>query len=188
MLAEETALIERARQADPDAWGTLYERHAQAIYSYLYYRLRDRELAEDLTADVFTRALTAIERYSDRGLPFGAWLHRIAHNLMIDATRRRARQPEPLDEDWPLAADEAESPQAWLEMQLTHDALGAALTELTEAQQQVIILRFVQEKSLAEVAQVLGKTQGAIESLQHRALAALLRVLQRSQALDGQGD
>lgn len=174
-MQDERELIRRAQEYDSRALAEIYERYYQAIYNYIFYRVSDDSLAEDLTAEVFLKALEAIESFAFRGVPFSAWLYRIAGNLVIDHFRRQPKQPSLPLEETQIFSDE--NPIDVLERGLTQQELRRALDGLTEDQKQVIILKFVDGLSNTEVARVLGKTEGAIKSLQHRALAALARRL-----------
>lgn len=176
-MQDERELIGRAKEYDPVAFAQIYERYYQSIYNYVYYRVGDSSLAEDLTAEVFLKALEGIETFTFRGVPFSAWLYRIANNLVADHFRHQPQQPDlSLEEE--LIAAEGEPSEA-LERGLTQQQLAQALRGLTEEQRQVIILKFVEGLSNTEVAQVLGKTEGAVKGLQHRALARLGRILSR---------
>ncbi len=178
-------LISRAQDFDPEAFGEIYERYYTGVYKYIYYRVGEQHLAEDLTMEVFLKIMEAIDGFTFRGVPFSAWLYRIASNLVIDHFRRQSTAPMSLEER--LVA-ESDHPRQQIESEFTHQALRRALAELTEDQQQVIILKFVDGLSNQEVAQVLGKTEGAVKSLQHRALASLGRVLAgEREGFDGLG-
>jgi RNA polymerase sigma-70 factor (ECF subfamily) len=173
---EERELIKRAKECDSSAFARLYEHYYQDIYSYIYYRIPDVPLAEDMTSEVFIKVLESIDSFTFRGFPFSSWLFRIARNLMVDYYRSH---PEPVDlplETRGLPIEE--DPRDVFERELTQQQLAQALSNLTEDQQQVIILRFVDRLSSPDVAQVLGKSEGAIKSLQHRALSSLNRVLE----------
>lgn len=168
---DETELIQRAKAYDPDALSTLYERYYQGIYRYVYYRVGSAALAEDLTADVFVKMLNGIPSYSMQGVPFSAWLYRIARNRLIDHMRR---QPEKADLSLEEArVDSIASGETALEQALQRDELLKAVQVLTAEQQQVIILKFIEDMDNATIAAVLGKTEGAVKSLQHRALDTL---------------
>ncbi len=173
---EERELIRRAKECDSTAFARLYEHYYQDIYNYIYYRVPNASLAEDLASDVFIKVLESIDSFTFRGLPFSAWLFRIAKNLMVDYFRSH---PGPVDlplEEGVLPAEGG--PSDIFERELTQQRLVRALNNLTEDQQQVIILKFVDGLSNNDVAQVLGKSEGAIKSLQHRALSSLNRVLE----------
>lgn len=175
-VQDERQLIRRAKEYDPGAFAEIYERYYQRIYNYIYYRVSDGITAEDLCSEVFIKAMEAIESYTFQGVPFSAWLYRIAGNLVIDHYRRRPSQPEMSWEDGrPLTMDD--NPSDRLEQKFDHQELRRAIQGLTADQQQVIILKFVDGLSNSEVAQILGKSEGAVKSLQHRALASLGRLM-----------
>lgn len=177
--AEELRLLRQAQRGDGEAFATLYRAHVQAIYRYIAYRVNDSHMAEDLTADVFTKALQSLGRYEDQGKPFVAWLYRIARARVIDHYRRTDRRPAESDvEDEPLPIDpDMDAPMI---RRQAAQALRAAIAELTDDQQQVIILRFVEGHRIETVAQLLGKQPNAIKALQHRALRALANRLERT--------
>jgi RNA polymerase sigma-70 factor (ECF subfamily) len=183
-LQDERDLIQRAQEYDSSAFAEIYERHYQGIYNYIYYRVSDDTLAEDLAAEVFLKAMEAIESFTFRGIPFSAWLYRIANNLVIDHFRRQPRRPHVPLEETQFATNE--NPGEALERGITRQSLQRALSALTEEQQQVVVLKFVDGLSNSEAARVLGKTEGAIKSLQHRALASLGRLLGEA-SKDGAG-
>jgi RNA polymerase sigma-70 factor (ECF subfamily) len=172
---EEHEMIRRAQDFDPGAFGEIYERYHSGVYKYIYYRVGDQPVAEDLTMEVFAKAMEAMDTYNYRGVPFSAWLYRIGSNLVVDHFRRQPVRPELALEDRLVAHGDESSEK--LESAFSHMELREALAELTDDQQQVIILKFVDGLSNYEVAQILGKTEGAVKSLQHRALASLGRVL-----------
>ncbi len=177
--SDEIALIERAKRFDRAALSELYGRYAQAIYRYIYYRVGDVEATEDLVSEVFLKVLEGIESFTYRGVPFSAWLYRIARARVADYFRQRDKRDHlPLDER--LIGVEG-SPHADLEGQLKRKELRSAIAQLTEDQQQVVILKFIEGLSNAEVAQVIDKTEGAVKSLQYRALASLQRIMERDQ-------
>jgi RNA polymerase sigma-70 factor (ECF subfamily) len=175
---DEQGLLERASKADPEALAVLYDRYVGRIYNYIYHRVGQADLAEDLTAQVFARMLESIRDGRACRTSFSGWIYRIAHNLVIDHYRRRGRAAfVELDEATPIAADEAD-PLRKVEARLESEHLRAALTKLTEEQAEVIALRFLDEFSIAEVAAMMNKTEGAIKALQYRAVSALRRVMQ----------
>ena len=174
----ERQLVERAKQ-EPEAFGALYERYVDRIYTYVYYRVGDSREAEDLTARVFYRALAHISTYDQRGAPFVAWLYRIAHNLIANWRRDRGRHPElPLDALIGAHTREA-TPQAQAESAENKRALLEAIRRLPPERQQLLILKFVDDLSNVEIGQVLGRSEGAIKSLYHRTLLALRDELER---------
>jgi RNA polymerase sigma-70 factor (ECF subfamily) len=172
----EQSLLERAKNLDAQALADLYDRYAPKIYAYLYRRLGDAALAEDLTGEVFLRVLQAIRAGRAWQTSFRAWLYRIAHNLVVDHYRRRPPAPPvPVDED--LASDGRDNPAAIVQDAIEHERIRAALDRLTPEQQEVLALRFGQGLKTRQVAQAIGKTPGAVEGLQRRALASLRRIL-----------
>ena len=176
-MTDERTLLERAKAYDKAALGELYDRHAPRIYAYVYRRVSDAHLAEELTGDVFVRVLKAIqsERFWENS--FQAWLYRIAHNLVVDHYRRQSQVNDlALDEGLVAAGDD---PVSEVTKKLSHQQLGVAIDHLTANQQQVLALRFGEGMTAREVAGVVGKTVGAVEALQHRALAALRRILEK---------
>jgi len=177
MIDDEAELIRRAQTGDREAFAAIYDRHRQAILTYTYFRVSDQAAAEDLAAEVFVRMVAGIRRYRHRGKPILAWLYTIARHLLADYYRRNRRGARlPLDER--LVAGSG-NPVAAVEGQLAADCLQRALRRLSEAQRQVIVAKFVEDRSNREVADLLDKTEGAVKSLQHRALAALRRAIEK---------
>lgn len=155
----------------------LYEAHAPAVFRYIYFRVRDRQVAEDITGDVFVRMVEALPRFEFRGLPFAAWLFRVAHDRVVDHHRRAVpRRTEALPDT--LLDGEANTEAAALQTH-ANAALMDLLSELTDEQQAVLQLRFIEGYSLEQTAEALDKTQGAVKALQHRALRQLARWLDR---------
>jgi RNA polymerase sigma-70 factor (ECF subfamily) len=172
---DEALLIKRAKEGEQAAFAEIYTRHHDAIYTYVYFRVNDAGLAEDLAGEVFVRMVEKIDGFTYRGRPLLAWLYTIARNLLVDHQRQQAQtNHQPLDER--LVAGEA-SPQEVTAQSLNRDCLARALRHLTEDQQLVILHKLLEGRSNAEVADLLGKTEGAIKSLQHRALASLRRAV-----------
>lgn len=173
MDAEDARLMARVQANDPVALGQIYDRYATRIYNYLYRRLGDRPLAEDLTSEVFLRMLEAARSRRFARTSLSGWLYRIAHNLVVDHYRRR-RETVPLEEG---LTEPEDGPAPIVEAKLAQDELRAALQHLTEAQQQVIFLRFGEGLTAKRVAEVLNKPETAVWALQHRALARLQRIM-----------
>jgi RNA polymerase sigma-70 factor (ECF subfamily) len=170
--ADERALIERAKR-DPDAFGELYERYVGKIYSYVYYRTGNEHDAEDLTARVFFRALKRLPSYADRGLPFSAWLYRIAHNLVANWHRDQSRRKiVPLDE-FIVNGLQSEAPEYAAESREAQAFLLETIRRLPAERQQLLILKFVEHMSNAEIGTVMNRSEGAIKSLYHRTLLSL---------------
>lgn len=175
-LEEEERLIARAHAGDADAFSALYQAYVQAVYRFLLLRVSDPSLAEDLTGEVFLRAVDSLPRYSSRGLPFGAWLFRIARDRLIDYYRQKARRPsaelnDNLLSDLPDPGDLAAAEEMAL-------SLRQAMRRLTDEQRDVIQFRFMEEWTLEETARAMNKSVNAIKALQHRALSALNRLMQ----------
>lgn len=176
-MTNEHRLLERAKRYDETALGELYDSYAPRIYAYIYRRVGDVHLAEDLTGDVFVRVIQAIHSEHFWHTSFKAWLYRIAHNLVADHYRRRPPTSElALDEQLIAAEDD---PVSAVTERFSQRRLRAAIDCLTPDQQQVLVLRFGEGMKAREVAEVMGKNVGAIEALQHRALSALRRILER---------
>jgi RNA polymerase sigma-70 factor (ECF subfamily) len=166
-------ILERAIDGDQDAFGKLYEQYVGRIYNYIYYRTGNVYDAEDLTERVFMRALRHIGRYNQRGLPFSAWLYRIAHNLVANWHRDNSRRKEiPLD-DGILSVHPGGFPEAEIMRVEEQDSLLRVIRRLPSERQQLLILKFVDHLSNAEIGQVMGRTEGAIKSLYHRTLLAI---------------
>lgn len=178
MSESEASLIARAAR-DADAFGALYERYVDRIYNYIYYRVGNAHDAEDLTARVFFRALAHIDDYRDRGAPFAAWLYRIAHNLVANWHRDRSRRRDIRLDDVLGLAERGDGPEQLAERGEDARVLLSAIAVLPAERQQVLILKFGEGLSNIEIAQVMGRTEGAIKSLYHRTLIELRDELAR---------
>jgi RNA polymerase sigma-70 factor (ECF subfamily) len=170
--SDELALVRRAA-TDPDAFGELYERHVRRIYNYIYYRTGDHHDAEDLTARVFQRALRHVGTFQDKGVPFTAWLYRIAHNLVANWHRDRSRRPVLPLEDHLAASAISSHPETLALAEEEGELLLVAVRRLPAERQQLLILKFVEHLSNAEIGNIMGRSEGAIKSLYHRTLASL---------------
>ena len=182
----EARLIDSAKLGDKRAIGELYRRHVDMIYRYTYARVQNAEVAEDLTAQVFLKALEGLPSYKSTGVPFRAWLYRIAHARTVDHWRQQQRRQEvelldSLPAKDPGPADIVDARSQW-------DMVVDLLAQLTDEQRDVVILRFIEGMSLAEVAVTMDKTVGAVKALQHRALTALARLMQQRMAVPGDRD
>ncbi|RPH75323.1 sigma-70 family RNA polymerase sigma factor, partial [bacterium] len=172
-LSDEQALA-LAGQGNKDAFGALYERYVGRIYSYIYYRTGNQCDAEDLTARVFFRAMHHIKNYQNRGLPFSAWLYRIAHNLVANWHRDNSRRKEiPLEEGFVIQRQSDEYPETALLQTEEREHLLKIIRRLPPERQQLLILKFVEHMSNAEIGQIMGRTEGAVKSLYHRTLLSL---------------
>jgi RNA polymerase sigma-70 factor (ECF subfamily) len=166
--ADERRLVEAA-QRDPSKFGDLYERHFNRVYAFVVRRTRDRDAAEDVTAEVFHKALAGLAQYEWRGAPFGAWLMRIAANALRDRAKR-AGHDEPLPDE---AASGARPVDRELDEAERMAAIFRFVDQLPSDQRAVIYERYVEERSIREVAARLKKTEGAVKQLQQRALQTL---------------
>lgn len=172
---DDRLLIERVRRGDQDAARAIYERYFDRIYNYVYARIGRVEDAEDLAIETMTRSLTRLDLFQDQGVAFSSWLYRIAHNATIDHYRRRGKATlVPLEA---AVLPETADPSDLALEQLSNEELREALRTLTDEQQQVLILRFFQDLTAAQVAEIVGKSVGAVQALQHRALGSLERAL-----------
>lgn len=170
---KEDDVLVRASQGDKDAFGELYEHYTERIFNYVYYRTGNVHDAEDLTARVFQRAMNHIRNYTDRGVPFSAWLYRIAHNLVANWHRDRSRKQEiPLD-DVPILPAKTDHPETTLVRTEQQDALLRLIRRLPPERQNLLILKFVENLSNAEIGQIMGRSEGAVKSLYHRTLLSL---------------
>jgi RNA polymerase sigma-70 factor (ECF subfamily) len=173
-VQNEESLVRRAQKRDQEAFAQLYEEHIDKIYRYIALRIGNETEAEDMTQQVFLNALQSISSFKWRGIPFSAWLFRIAHNQVVDYLRKKKRTPVLLDESLPSGED---APQQITERKLDIERLLKATRQLTEAQREVISLRFTSELPIAQVAKIMGKSQGAIKALQHSGIVALRKAL-----------
>jgi RNA polymerase sigma-70 factor (ECF subfamily) len=170
---DEEEILARASRGDNDAFGQLYERYIDRIFNYVYYRTGNAHDAEDLTARVFQRAMNHIRNYTDRGVPFSAWLYRIAHNLVANWHRDRSRKQEiPLD-DMPVLPTKSDHPERNLMRSQEQDVLLRIIRTLPSERQTLLILKFVEDMSNAEIGEIMGRSEGAVKSLYHRTLLAL---------------
>ncbi len=168
----DAALIARAKE-EPEAFGLLYERYVGRIYNYIYYRTGNHQDAEDLTARTFYRALKHISRYVDQGAPFSAYLYRIAHNVVANWHRDRNRRRIVSLDTLVIVTRERDEPEAIAERRDEQEMLLQAIRQLPPERQQLIILKHVEQMSNVEIAEIMGRTEGAIKSLYHRTLVAL---------------
>ena len=185
--SDERFLVEAA-QRDPSRFADLYDRHFDGVYAFVVSRVRDRDAAEDLTSEVFHKALASLRTFESRGAPFGAWLIAIARHALVDRARRDARE----------VVDSGQVPDPGMEAEVDVDRIEeyARLFRLVEDlpadQRAVITDRFIDERSIRETAERLGRTEGAVKQLQFRALEALRRRMRqpdrgRRAAVPGEG-
>ncbi|MEK6222978.1 MAG: sigma-70 family RNA polymerase sigma factor [Chloroflexota bacterium] len=171
-LTDEEALA-LAAKGDSEAFGVLYDRYIDRIYNYIFYRTGNQHDAEDLTSKVFIRAMKHISNYTDRGVPLSAWLYRIAHNLVANWHRDNSRKQDvALDEGMWINSD-AELPESILMRSEKDQGILLLVQSLPEDRQSLLVLKFVEHLSNAEIGQIMDKTEGAIKSLYHRTLLSL---------------
>jgi RNA polymerase sigma-70 factor, ECF subfamily len=167
--ADERLLIEAA-QHDPARFAQLYENNFERVYAYIVRRVRDRSETEDLTAEVFHQALANLKRFEWRGIPFAAWLYRIAANLISDRWQRNRRETLA---DEPQQIESVPANTAEFEEVERRATIFRLVNTLPAEQKRVVVLRFVEEKSIKEVAREVRKTEGAVKQLQFRAITTL---------------
>ena len=187
---DDKALVESAK-SDKEAFGALYERYLPKMYNYIYYRTGNPHDAEDLTARLFFRAFSHIGNYEDRGVPFQAWLYRIAHNLVANWHRDQGRRKIIALDDYVAHSLISEAPDRLTEDLEERQQMIQAVRRLPEDRQQLLLLKFIEQLSNAEIGQIMGRTEGAIKSLYHRTLLTLRDELQLQDGHSGglrQGD
>lgn len=185
---DERRLVEAA-QRDPARFGELYEKYFAVVYAYIARRLADRAEAEDVTAEVFRKALASLPRFKWTGAPFAAWLFRIASNLIADGAKRKIREGSETVDELEPARIPNDSGLAYLDQQLELEQcerraqLFKLVDDLAHEQRRVLVMRFAEEKSIQAIAAELGRSEGAIKQLQFRALQSLRKQLsaQKSQ-------
>ena len=174
-MQEEESLARRAQEGDQVAWTQLYENNFDRIYRYVVLKIGNKMEAEDIAQQVFLNALKSISAFRWKGAPFSAWLFRIAHNQVVDYLRRKGKRATvPLDESLARANSD---PRLAAEQNLDIERLVLATKRLTKAQQEVISLRFAGGLPVGEVAEVMGKSEGAVKALQHSAIVSLRKAL-----------
>jgi len=174
IVSDVQALVQRAQANDRAAFGELYEMYCPKIYSYIAYHLNGRsEAAEDLTEEVFMKALQNLNSFQFRDVPFSSWLYRIAHNHLIDHIRSSKKAQS-------VALDDAEHllfEKDRLDGRLDRHTLSTALAKITEGQRRIVLMRVVQGMSIHETAKAIGKSEDSVKQLQSRGLKMLRRVL-----------
>ena len=177
MTIDDRTLIDQAQVGDEAAFSEIYHRYQPAVRTYIYYRLRDDMLADDLAAEVFVRLVDKIDTFVYQERPLLAWLYTIAGNLVKDHYKRSNHITKlPLQDD---EIADSPGPAQLTDQFLAQELLVEAMSILNETQYQVIIYKFVENRTNPEVADLLGKTEGAIKSIQHRALDTMRRYLER---------
>jgi len=171
------ALVELARGGDSEAFGLLYDHYHTSVYRFIYYRVGSVAVAEDLMSETFFRALRGMTNFRWQGKDFGAWLMTIARNLTTDHFKAGRTRLEYATEDMSAHDAPTDGPEGSVLASLTNEVLLKALTELPTEQQECLIMRFLQGLSIAETAQALGRTDGAVKQLQLRGVRNLAKLL-----------
>ena len=171
------ALVHRAQNGDAEAFGELYDHYVTMVHRYVYHRVGDRATAEDVTSETFVRALRRIDSLSFQGRDVGAWLVTIARNIVLDHVKSSRYRLEVATADMRDADRATDGPEDYVVARLTNEQLLACVRQLGSEQQECIALRFLQGMSVSETAQIMGKKEGAIKALQHRAVRRLAGLL-----------
>lgn len=175
-LADERQLVLQAQDGDAEAFGRIYDGYVERIYRFVFFRVDDQQTAEDITSQVFLKAWSNLDRFEFTRTPYIAWLYTIAHNTVID--HYRTRKITTALEDVQLSQpDDAEAVENQIDLTVEMKTIKVAMQNLTDDQQQVLHLRFIEGMSNTEIAQQLGKREGAIRALQMRGLQALAKQL-----------
>jgi RNA polymerase sigma-70 factor (ECF subfamily) len=169
---DERRLVEAAQQ-DRACFAAVYERYFELVYGYIARRVRERTVAEDLTSEVFRKALASLPRFKWTGAPFGAWLLRIAANMIADRAKREARLATSPANDNLVGPSSSEDSQSSLERTERRARLFRLVDDLPVDQKRVVVLRFAEEKSIKEIALEIGRSEGAVKQLQFRALESM---------------
>lgn len=173
IVIDDTNAVSLAVTGNTEAFTYLYEQNVARIYNYIFYRVGSEVDAEDITARVFHKAFDHIDRYEEKGIPFSAWLYRIAHNLTANWYRDTRRKKEVSLEDQLDLPHQGDLPERAVEQNQEKDLLLKAIRRLPQDRQQLILLKFLEDLSNAEIAIIMGRTEGAIKSLYHRSLLSL---------------
>lgn len=168
-----------ASRGNPEAFSYLYEKNVTRIYNYIFYRIGSASDAEDITSRVFYRAFGHINSYVEKGVPFSAWLYRIAHNLIANWHRDNLRRKEVPLEDHLELPQHSDQPERMLEKNQETDLLLRGIRRISADRQQLILLKYLENLSNAEIAMIMGRSEGAIKSLYHRALIALREEMEK---------
>ncbi|MFH0890814.1 MAG: sigma-70 family RNA polymerase sigma factor [Candidatus Liptonbacteria bacterium] len=177
MLDGESKIVLKAVGGEASAFGLLYDHYQPSIYRFIVLKVSRREEAEDLTHQVFLNAWQNIDKYRNLGFPFSSWLYHIARNLVIDHYRTRREHINVEDVENELVSELAQLPDATTELKMEMEKARRAITRLKPIHQDVLIMRFVEELSIKEVADAIKKSEGAVKLLQHRAMEQLKKLM-----------
>ena len=181
-MANERQLVLQAQDGNTEAFGQLYDAYMERIYRFVYFRVEDQQTAEDITSQVFLKAWSNLDRFSFNRTPYLAWLYTIAHNAVIDHYRTR-KVTTALDDVQLSQPDHSEAVENDIDLTAEMQSVKTALQALTDDQQKVLTLKFIEGMSNNEIAHQLGKREGAIRALQMRGLQALAKQLEEKMAL-----
>ncbi|MGH3502052.1 MAG: sigma-70 family RNA polymerase sigma factor [Nocardioidaceae bacterium] len=171
------ALVDLAKAGDAEAFGALYDHYCAFVYRFVYYRVDGRQQAEDLVSETFFRALRSLSTFTWQGKDFGAWLITIARNLVVDHYKSARQRLESTTDDLSSHAGMTSGPENDVLTAMTNDVLHSALSELPAEQRECVVLRFLSGSSIAETAKALGRSEGAVKQLQHRAIRNLAKLM-----------
>ena len=174
-MPEEKDLVERAKQHDQEAFTVLYDMYFDKIYRYIKLKVGIQVEAEDMAQQVFLKAFKSISSFRWRNVPFSAWLFKIAHNQVVDYFRKKTRTSAVSLDDIVVVSDS--NPQEAAELSISLEQLTVAMGRLTPAQREVISLRFAGELPIAQVAEIMDRSQGAVKALQHSAIVSLRKIM-----------
>jgi len=175
MLEGENQIIERAKKGESQAFGLLYDHYHERIYRFIFLKVSRKEDAEDLTHQVFLSAWQNIKNYKEFGFPFSSWLYKISRNAVIDFYRSKKIETSLEEAQNELSSDEIKTDNIDLKIQI--EKVMKALKQLKPEYQDIIIMRFVDDLSVKEVAKALDKSEGAVKLMQHRAINNLKKIL-----------
>jgi RNA polymerase sigma-70 factor (ECF subfamily) len=178
--------VKQAKAGDVRGFARLHDLYYQPVFTFVYYRVDERQAAEDITSEVFVAMVKRIDQYKDKKGTMLPWLYTIARNLVIDHYRKNGSAPEVVPiEDMEIAAVER-SPESVVSQQVETDCLEKAIRQLTDEQQEIIVGKFIEDRSNDEMAQLTHRSEGAVKSLQHRALVSLRRELEKADCYEPQ--
>jgi RNA polymerase sigma-70 factor, ECF subfamily len=178
------SLVKKAKSRDPEAFGMLYDEYVDQIFRYVYYKIGNLPESQDLTGQTFLKAFENIDSYEMRDVAFSSWLYRIAHNLVVDFFRRESKRESVPIEDQPPTASPRGNPVATVLADMESERLYRAMHKLTHNQREVLVLKFIDNLSNAQVAEIMGISVGAVKSTQKRGLLSLNRILSNSSGTD----